>query len=169
MFMLAIPFSFANKQDLPNAMPVEQIFERLHPKLPFPSHWAVFPLCAIGPKEELLVQLKPGFDWLHDMVNKPIQSVATEKKTVTDEKDRQTTTKKDDTGPRSPAVLKQKFEGWIAKLDSDSSPEEFLRQFHELQLPSWDHYTHIRIAFVILTTYGRQKGEIELLIFRFMH
>jgi hypothetical protein len=35
----------------------------------------------------------------------------------------------------------------------------FLKQFFNLELPSWDHYTHVRLAFVILTVFGRQKGQ----------
>ena len=58
-------------------------------------------------------------------------------------------------------VLSEKLDSWLSRADNDSTPEEFLAQFDRFDLPAWDHYTHIRVAYVILTTYGRQKGEID--------
>ncbi|KAL0957071.1 hypothetical protein HGRIS_003168 [Hohenbuehelia grisea] len=52
-----------------------------------------------------------------------------------------------------------KLETWIDRALNDSSPDEFLEQFKTLSLPSWDHYTHIRLAYTILTRYGRQIGK----------
>lgn len=59
---------------------------------------------------------------------------------------------------RSSNIIHQKLESWLARTETDSSPKEFLSQFEAINLPAWDHYTHIRIAYVILTTHGRQKG-----------
>ncbi|KAF5331379.1 hypothetical protein D9611_011916 [Ephemerocybe angulata] len=50
------------------------------------------------------------------------------------------------------------------KLNLHSSPEELIEQFTTYNLPSWDHYTHIRLAFVILAAHGRQKGKDLLFI-----
>jgi hypothetical protein len=61
--------------------------------------------------------------------------------------------------PRSSSILEEKFNSWLGRVDDDSDPQEFLTQFHSLSLPAWDHYTHIRIAFILLTTYGRHKGQ----------
>ncbi|KAJ7143809.1 ADP-ribosylation factor family-domain-containing protein [Mycena epipterygia] len=61
--------------------------------------------------------------------------------------------------PRSTAALETKLESWLLRAESDSSPEEFLRQFETINLPAWDHYAHIRITYLLLTTYGRQKGK----------
>lgn len=60
--------------------------------------------------------------------------------------------------PPTSSDSEKKLDSWLARADTDSSPEEFLIQFQSYTLPSWDHYTHIRIAYVILTTYGRQEG-----------
>ncbi|KAJ7143810.1 ADP-ribosylation factor family-domain-containing protein [Mycena epipterygia] len=67
--------------------------------------------------------------------------------------------------PRSTAALETKLESWLLRAESDSSPEEFLKQFETINLPAWDHYTHIRIAYLLLTTYGRQKDSGKNMIF----
>ncbi|TFK44095.1 ADP-ribosylation factor family-domain-containing protein [Crucibulum laeve] len=61
--------------------------------------------------------------------------------------------------PRSSDTLAHKLDSWLTRAETDSPPEEFISQFHSIALPSWDHYTHIRIAYLILTTHGRQKGK----------
>ncbi|KAF9009859.1 P-loop containing nucleoside triphosphate hydrolase protein [Hymenopellis radicata] len=48
---------------------------------------------------------------------------------------------------------------WLARTETDVPALEFLEQFQNITLSSWDHYTHIRIAYVILTTFGRQTGK----------
>ena len=60
--------------------------------------------------------------------------------------------------PRSPTTLEEKFNSWLGRVENDSDPHDFITQF-PVSLPAWDHYTHIRIAFILLTTYGRQKGQ----------
>jgi hypothetical protein len=69
--------------------------------------------------------------------------------------------------PRDPVMLAQRLDEWVERAGKDSVPEEFLAQFHNYSLPSWDHYTHIRIAYIILTKYGRSKGQQSFIhIFR---
>ncbi|KAF9462304.1 ADP-ribosylation factor [Collybia nuda] len=60
---------------------------------------------------------------------------------------------------RSVDTLTEKLESWLGRIEKDSNPQEFLDQFHSISLPAWDHYTHIRIAFLLLRTHGRQKGK----------
>jgi hypothetical protein len=60
---------------------------------------------------------------------------------------------------RPPGSLNEKLELYLCRAAADSRPEEFLNQIHYTDLPAWDQYTHIRIAFIILTMYGRQKGK----------
>lgn len=68
-------------------------------------------------------------------------------------------TQKDVHDPRSPSSLAQKLESWVQRAQQDCDPDEFLQQLHNYKLPAWDHYTHIRIAYVLLKNYGRQKGK----------
>ncbi|KAK0213328.1 hypothetical protein DFS33DRAFT_116381 [Desarmillaria ectypa] len=58
-----------------------------------------------------------------------------------------------------PLGLDKKLSAWLARTEIDVPPEEFIAQFFSAKLSTWDHYIHIRIAYVILTTYGRQKGK----------
>jgi hypothetical protein len=60
--------------------------------------------------------------------------------------------------PRSAAALESKLEEWLVRAENESSSEQFLHQFETFSLPAWDHYTHIRIAYLLLTIHGRQKG-----------
>lgn len=39
------------------------------------------------------------------------------------------------------------------------SDDEFLERFGSATLPDWSHKTHLRIAFLFLIRYGRQKGK----------
>ncbi|KAF9050481.1 ADP-ribosylation factor family-domain-containing protein [Panaeolus papilionaceus] len=63
--------------------------------------------------------------------------------------------------PRSPTDLAQKLESWITRSENqaDLSDDELLARFRSFNLPEWDHYTHIRLAYVILTKYGRRNGK----------
>jgi ADP-ribosylation factor protein 1 len=40
----------------------------------------------------------------------------------------------------------------------DGDDEEFLTQLANYTLDSWDHYTHLRIAFILLNQHGRREG-----------
>ncbi|PBK95277.1 hypothetical protein ARMGADRAFT_1163892 [Armillaria gallica] len=62
-------------------------------------------------------------------------------------------------GSSDPLELDKKLSAWLARTETDTPPEEFIAQFLSAKLSTWDHYTHIRIAYAILTTYGRQKGK----------
>ncbi|KAH9484774.1 ADP-ribosylation factor 4 [Psilocybe cubensis] len=61
--------------------------------------------------------------------------------------------------PRSPSTLANKLESWLTRNETDCSPDTFLNLFNSFSLPQWDHYTHIRIAYVILTKYGRKEAK----------
>lgn len=61
--------------------------------------------------------------------------------------------------PRDPSLLAKRLGEWLQRTESDSSPEEFVSQFNSYDLPAWDHYTHIRLAFLLLIYHGRQNGK----------
>ncbi|KAF7298732.1 ADP-ribosylation factor [Mycena indigotica] len=58
-------------------------------------------------------------------------------------------------------LLENTLEIWLerAEADAHTPSETFLKQFADIKLPSWDHYTHIRLAYPILSIHGRQKGK----------
>ena len=60
---------------------------------------------------------------------------------------------------RAPNILAQKLESWLTRNENDIPIEEFLEKFKSYSLPDWDHYTHIRFAYLILVKHGRQEGN----------
>lgn len=66
-------------------------------------------------------------------------------------------------GMRSPAALSSKLEDWLSRAENDPvDADELLRQFYALDLPSWDHYIHLRLAYVLLLKFGRREGMFSL-------
>ncbi|KAJ7176501.1 ADP-ribosylation factor [Mycena filopes] len=63
---------------------------------------------------------------------------------------------------RAPSNLEERLPEWLARAENDSPAIEFLKQFDTITLPAWDHYTHIRIAYLLLTQFGRQKGKDKI-------
>jgi hypothetical protein len=58
--------------------------------------------------------------------------------------------------------LELQLEEWLTR--ADDIPDAFLSKLRDYSLDSWDHYTHLRIAYLLLTRYGRRDGMA--LIFR---
>lgn len=59
---------------------------------------------------------------------------------------------------RSPFALSAKLEEWLSRAEKDCTAEDLLQQFYALDLPSWDHYTHLRLAYILLLKHGRREG-----------
>ncbi|KAF9263755.1 hypothetical protein L218DRAFT_979883 [Marasmius fiardii PR-910] len=94
----------------------------------------------------------PAFDWLKAALETP----GSDKRKQQQQLQVVSTTSPT---PTPTDELSEKLDSWLTRLSTDSSADEFLSQFHALNLPSWDHYTHLRIAYHVLTKYGRQKGK----------
>lgn len=45
---------------------------------------------------------------------------------------------------------------WLEVVDEPD--DEFLKKFDTFTLEKWDHRTHLRIAWVLLTRHGRRQG-----------
>ena len=45
---------------------------------------------------------------------------------------------------------------WIERVDL--TEDVFLTQLEDATLEEWDHYTHLRIAWINLTRHGRKEG-----------
>ncbi|KAJ3735968.1 ADP-ribosylation factor [Lentinula guzmanii] len=121
------------KQDLSNTIPLDEIQRKFTPAISG-RKFAIFRVSLVQDNDNQSANLVPAFDWLlANLKNRPLIPDATATK---------------------------KLNEWISRAQSESTTEEdFLTQFHSINLPSWDHYTHIRLAYVILTTFGRQKGK----------
>ncbi|KAK0448602.1 ADP-ribosylation factor [Armillaria borealis] len=93
-----------------------------------------------------LLHYPPAFEWFIVAIESPSTTSASKQPPVIP-------------GSPDPLELDKKLSAWLARTETDTPPEEFISQFLSAKLSTWDHYTHIRIAYVILTTYGRQKGK----------
>lgn len=58
--------------------------------------------------------------------------------------------------------LELQLEEWLTR--EDDSAEVFLTKLRDFTLDVWDHYTHLRIAYLLLKQHGRREGMA--LIFR---
>lgn len=137
-----------NKQDLPNTVSNEEVLQKIS-ALPdgAPKNLGIFGISAIAEKSVFDKQIQPALDWLAQQQRNPTGSVP-----------KVTAAPSANSNPRSPEALAGRLDTWLARLETDSTPDELLEQFNTLSLPAWDQYTHVRLAYVILTKFGRAKG-----------
>ncbi|KAJ7251205.1 ADP-ribosylation factor [Mycena rebaudengoi] len=143
----------ATKQDFPKAMSIDEIRLKVNPALSGRRSFAVGTSLNQSLTEGALPE---AFGWLLMALENPQSLPASGTSSIST-----STLKPKAADPTNPAAttLEEKLSAWLRRTETDSPPEEFLRQFAELQLPAWDHYTHIRIAYLLLTKFGRQKGK----------
>ncbi|KAG6842905.1 hypothetical protein H0H93_002907, partial [Arthromyces matolae] len=129
----------ANKQDLPNIVPLYKIREAFGKALSGRSS-CIFGTSLTSPMDK--TGLPEAFGWL----SYALENAAAGRKTAPVQP----------TIPpqRDPSRLAEKVESWVTRSETDDDSDQTISQFHSLSLPAWDHYTHIRIAFLLLTTYG---------------
>jgi hypothetical protein len=133
---------YANKQDLPNCLSVEEIEQELElnrlREMNGGRH--VFCQACCGPSGD---GLREGLDWLVDILRhpnqQPVQQIPSEIKEPSEE-DRMVT----------------QLNEWLERTDEDD--DEFLAKLDDYTLENWDHRTHLRIAFIFLSRYGRREG-----------
>jgi hypothetical protein len=148
-YYLHFTFSLANKSDLPNKMPLDKIRISFS-KVISGRLGAVYSSCASEGTPLKKSGLPEAFDWLH---------LALEIQRSGPKRDIRQLSKPPIFDPSSETNVMQKLESWLTRIDTDLETEEFLERFRSFTLPSWDHYTHIRIAYVLLTKYGRKEGK----------
>ena len=156
-------FRLANKSDKPNAMSLDEM--RINFSKAVSGHiTSIFRTTLtsdINPTvPNQVTGLPEAFDWLLLALEISKNAAATRLASTT--KPITIDTKSLLPDPRSSNTLSQKLESWLTRTETDFPPEEFLAKFQSFTLPSWDHYTHIRIAYVMLTKYGRKDGKRSL-------
>lgn len=131
---------FLNKQDLPTKVPNDEVLEKLHLK-DLNNHklnYFVQPCCAT--KGDGLCE---GFERLSQAMEEKHKDALA----------------RANVNPQ----LQQPLPQPPFRSPSDAlSNEEFLRDFENCTLPSWDHKTHIRIAYLNLRRYGRREGVAKI-------
>ncbi|KAF8069960.1 ADP-ribosylation factor [Lyophyllum atratum] len=134
----------ANKQNLPNLIPIDDI-RKAFAKVLSGRMSCIFKTSANQDIEK--TGLPDAFEWLRFA----LENAAAGRLTPA--------TMQAMPDQRAASLLTEKIAFWVLRAENESDPQEFISQFHSLSLPAWDHYTHIRIAFLLLTIYGRQKGK----------
>ncbi|RXW24319.1 hypothetical protein EST38_g1513 [Candolleomyces aberdarensis] len=153
----------ANKSDRPNAIPLDNV------RLSFSRVLAgrISSIYATSLTTNPPTGLAEAFDWLSmaiDIARTAKKDPGAQLSVINTPQEKsaaaQSASKPSSvTSQRDPSVLAKRLGEWLQRTESDSPPEDFIQQFKEYRLPSWDHYTHIRLAYLILVAHGRQKGE----------
>mmetsp|Transcript_111771 Transcript_111771/g.219109 ORF Transcript_111771/g.219109 Transcript_111771/m.219109 type:complete len:431 (-) Transcript_111771:115-1407(-) len=162
----------ANKCDLPNAMNVDEIVEKLSMHKVRNRDWRIVAGCMTTGEGISDIQ-----DWLKFRAKLPVNRDAEE----TSDIQSTTTTRKDGNEPKGElgkesdgdyqvavkiaadkAETDRKntmmvVEDWGNRED-DCDEVEFLRLLDNYELDIWDHYTHVRIAWVLINKYGMKEG-----------
>ncbi|KAF6765434.1 ADP-ribosylation factor [Ephemerocybe angulata] len=144
----------ANKVDMPNSMKLDELRVAFSKQL----SGRLFSIYSTSVTSSPPTGLQEAFDWLA----LALDIAKTTKKGSGPAPVVQSGTSTSRPNLREPSLLAKKLEEWLHRTESDSSPEDFIVQFTTYTLPTWDHYTHIRLAFLILAADGRQKGKDSL-------
>ena len=59
--------------------------------------------------------------------------------------------------PPQLSAQEQLLQQWLQRQDSPD--DDFLQRFNSYTLDTWDHYTHLRVAWLLLTRHGRQQAK----------
>ncbi|CAE6499807.1 unnamed protein product [Rhizoctonia solani] len=134
----------ANKQDIKGAMKLDELRIKMAPVISTRPSCAVFATSLTS--DDFSSTITPAMDWLYDTLGGE------------QPKDRYHI---QDSNSAAQVVegLAEKLNSWVERASTDVPPAKFLEAFEAINLPSWDHYTHIRIAYTILCMHGRQKGK----------
>jgi len=158
----AIILILANKQDLPGALSVEEISARLSFDTAYPDRVIHIQGCSAVTREGIM----EGLDWLHDTLLDPPDPPAPSSgapppppppsggsgSDSSDQEDSEGLSPAEQEAKRLENLLLE----WLERPDLPSN--EFLQQLEDATLDVWDHYTHLRIAWLLLTKHGRREG-----------
>jgi hypothetical protein len=142
-------FRLAHKSDIPNAQSAVEVTILLKDILAG-RLWSVFPSTVNAPISS--TGFPEAFDWLDT-------AIGISKHKGTSSRDAHDHGVKLSNDSPQQSQLQSTLERCLAQVIDGPSPEVLLEQFNTYTLPSWDHCTHVRIAYTILGLYGRQKGE----------
>lgn len=141
--------SLLTKTDLPNNQPLPTIRAQLDPILTARPH-AFFETTPIAPLASS--GLAEAFAWLADALaetpNTAHPTLPKAEKSTADNL----------VALRSPTALSTTLESWLARAEKDIPAESLLTRFEALDLDTWDHYTHLRLCYILLLKHGRREG-----------
>mmetsp|Transcript_10493 Transcript_10493/g.34463 ORF Transcript_10493/g.34463 Transcript_10493/m.34463 type:complete len:519 (-) Transcript_10493:54-1610(-) len=131
---------WANKQDLEGAMPVVEVEERVREVMEA-AKWSQERWTCMGAIATEGIGLYEGLDWLleHICREQPMATASEEASKATPETEEE-------------VLLTE----WLQREDDPA--DVFLCKFGDYSLESWDHYTHLRVAWLLLRRHGRREG-----------
>lgn len=170
-----------NKIDLPNSRSIEETFRALGLHEMKDRQWEILPCCAINKS-----QCKDCLSWIQNILSgttklfKPKHGLSSEAYFKSEKERREKLlleskrTNSELISFQDPVLLEvekhnhRKFTAawkeWIKRAEVISLEEEFddentcLAQFQDANLPSWDHYTHVRLAYILIKRKGTDEG-----------
>jgi ADP-ribosylation factor protein 1 len=172
----AVLLVFANKQDLPNAMSAAEITDKLGLKSlrARPWHLQLCSATTVGGGDARLKAdgLYEGLQWIHTQLEHlpvpPPTSSAPAGTSSPNAADSPSAPAPLPAAPPDPSALapkptesdEERLEAtlleWLAR--EDATDDAFLAAFADYSLDYWDHYTHLRIAWLLLKQHGRREG-----------
>ena len=101
--------------------------------------------------------IEEAMDWIVHTLQNPSMSAAS-RSNAGDDGNGEATRDSAERGKESQKEhnLDKVFQEWIAR--EDDPDDIFLGRLHDATLDVWDHYTHLRIAWLHLTRFGRREG-----------
>ena len=143
----------ANKQDLPSALDLDVLTDRLGLHgLPDNRTWHM-----VGISATEKVGLWEMFDWMDGALrSKDVESQSNEQEKRKGKGSATKQTPEDTIASK----VEETLVDWLERTDEDD--DEFLGKLADYTLESWDHRTHLRIAWLLLQRHGRQKGMPEI-------
>lgn len=153
LIVLTLCARLAHKTDLPDAHSAAEVTMLLKHLLSG-RLWHVFPTTALV--QVAASGIPEAFDWLETAVqiSKTRGSVQTAVEIKADERAQ----------PNQPSgTVQAVLEKCLVQAMDGKSASSLLEQFNTFCLPSWDHCTHIRLAYNILRIHGRQKGMTDMM------
>ncbi|KAJ4349618.1 uncharacterized protein N0V89_008234 [Didymosphaeria variabile] len=147
----------ANKIDLPDRLSSDEIRAKFDSLLEN-RHSAYFETCFTAPLASS--GLPEAFAWLGDAITSAATGGPNNSETTTLETKKPV--EKILAEMRSPVALSGNLEEWLLRAEKDIPAETLVQKFYTLDLPSWDHYTHLRLAYILLLKFGRRQGKDKI-------
>ncbi|RYH21089.1 GTP-binding protein [archaeon] len=95
--------------------------------------------------------LYEGLEWLTNALKSPDRELTTDHK-VSSDTDPTSLSSDSKSIPKKKEVLEE----WLERVDEDD--EIFLSQIRDCSYKNWDHYTHLRLAYLVLQKHSRSEA-----------
>ena len=152
----AVILIMANKQDLPGALSVQEISEVLDLDANLATRHYHIQGCSVVTQDGI----NDGLVWLHDALLQTRPSLSgssSSQPPPPPPPDESTTSSNELTAEEQQAKrLEELLLEWLDR--DDIPPDMFLQHLEDATLDIWDHYTHLRIAWLFMTRHGRRVG-----------